>query len=66
MKDMFGCKDCQSIWAIKLNDIALCPQCGAQMISLKMTDEQWDDLSETQRRSHIIKILAEDVAGHHH
>jgi len=62
MKDMYGCKQCQTIWAIQLKDKAICPQCGSSMIPLKMTDEKWDDLSESDRRSHIIKILSEDAA----
>lgn len=62
MKDMYGCKQCQTIWAIKHKDKATCPQCGSTMITLKMTDEKWDDLSESDRRSHIIKILSEDAA----
>ncbi len=62
MKDMYGCKQCQSIWAIKHKDTPICPQCGAMMITLKLTDEKWDDLNETDRRSHIVKILAEDLA----
>jgi rRNA maturation endonuclease Nob1 len=62
MKDMYGCKNCQTIWAIKHKDKGICPQCGSSMITLKMTDEKWDDLSESARRSHIIKILSEDAA----
>jgi RNA polymerase subunit RPABC4/transcription elongation factor Spt4 len=62
MKDMYGCKQCQSIWAIKHKDQPICPQCGATMITLKLTDEKWDDLNESERRSHIVKILAEDLA----
>ncbi len=62
MKDMYGCKNCQTIWAIKPKDLPLCPECGEKMISLKLTDIKWDDLSDSDRRSHIIKILAEDAA----
>jgi len=62
MKDMYGCKNCQTIWAIKRGDRPLCPECGTSMISLKLTDEKWDDYSESERRSHIIKILSEDAA----
>lgn len=62
MKDMYGCKQCQSIWAIKPKDTPFCPECGSKMIPLKITDVKWDDLNETDRRSHIVKILAEDLA----